>query len=55
MRRRMFWTVWDASGVLSVLSLMGGVPVLAFWFPFWVVGTVGVLWWRYRCGAYMLR
>jgi hypothetical protein len=39
---------WDAAGVASLVAVFAGIPWLAWFFSIYLVGTIALLWWRYR-------
>ncbi len=48
------WIIWDIAGIASLCGTVAGVPILAFWFPVYFVGTITILCWRYRHGRYRI-
>jgi hypothetical protein len=52
---RVWWVGWDAVGVLSLIGVFAGVPILEAWFSIYLVATAGLLWWRYQHGRYVVR
>jgi hypothetical protein len=40
--------IWDAAGIASFVGVIAGIPWLAWFFGIYLVGTIALLWWRYR-------